>query len=70
MGMLPVMSSGWSAVAGETGGGESASGLARWAERQFAARPLLDRAWRPVKRVREKLRRLLPQRMPPLVARY
>lgn len=57
------------AVAGETkegGGGR----LAELAERLMTAHPAVSRAYLPVKRVKERLRRLLPQRMPPLVARY
>jgi hypothetical protein len=46
------------------------TGLAAFADRQFLAHPALSRAYLPVKRTLERLRRLLPQRMPPLVARY
>ncbi len=46
------------------------SRLEELAERLFDAYPALGRAYRPVKRVRERLRRLWPSRMPPLVARY
>ena len=56
------------AVAGELG--REPSGLAAVAERLFAVSPALSRAYLPVKRLKERLRRLLPQRMPPLVARY
>lgn len=45
--------------------------LQRLADRVLNTVPLLDRLYRPVKRLREKVRRLLPRRrMPPLVARY
>jgi hypothetical protein len=44
--------------------------LAERAERWLLAHPAAARAWRPVKRVRERLRRLLPSKMPPLVGRY
>ena len=57
-----------SAVAGEMGGQQRT--LEVFAERQFAAHPALSRAYLPVKRVRERLRRLLPRRMPELIARY
>ena len=40
------------------------------AERVFESVPLVDRLYRPLKRAKERLRRLLPQKMPPLVARY
>lgn len=46
------------------------SRLGELAERLYDAYPVLGRAYRPVKRVRERLRRLWPGRMPPLVARY
>jgi hypothetical protein len=62
------------AVAGERAGAAKGATLgarlAAWAERQFAAHPALSRAYLPLKGVKERLRRLLPQRMPPLVARY
>lgn len=47
-----------------------ASRLEDMAERLFAASPAFSRAYLPVKRVREKMRRILPRRMPPIVARY
>ncbi len=56
------------AVAGETHRDHRT--LEAFVERQFAAHPALSRAYLPVKRFREWLRRLLPRRMPPLVARY
>jgi len=51
-------------------GGPAAGRLAAWAERQFETYPALSRAYLPVKRLKERLTRLLPRRMPPLVARY
>jgi hypothetical protein len=39
-------------------------------ERFFDRHPALSRVYLPVKRLRERLRRLLPAKMPPLVARY
>ena len=44
--------------------------LAERAERWLLAHPAAARGWRPVKRVRERLRRLLPSKMPPLVGRF
>ncbi len=44
--------------------------LERIAERLFAASPLLSRLYRPLKRVKEKILRTLPRRMPPRVGRY
>lgn len=38
--------------------------------RRLDAHPGLHRVYRPLKRVKERLRRLLPPRMPPLVAKY
>ena len=40
------------------------------AEKVFESVPLVDRLYRPLKRAKDRLRRLLPQKMPPLVARY
>jgi hypothetical protein len=56
------------AVAGDLKSGKT--GLADLAERQFLAHPALSRAYLPLKRAKERLRRLLPQRMPPFVGRY
>jgi hypothetical protein len=56
------------AVAGEIE--EPTSWAAGVADRLFDAHPGLSRAYLPIKRLRERLRRMLPQRMPPLVARY
>ncbi len=60
------------AVAGDLRSGKTGPGarLAALAERQFLAHPALSRAYLPVKRTTERLRRLLPQRMPPFVGRY
>ena len=60
------------AVAGEMrqDRGTLTSLLEGHAERLFASYPALNRAYLPIKRVREKVRRLLPRRMPPIVARY
>ena len=44
--------------------------LADRAEKIFETVPLIDRLYRPLKRFKERIRRFLPQRMPPLVARY
>lgn len=70
------------AVYREAGSGELAAGeirpdprslrsrLERKAESLFAAYPLLSRLYRPLKRVKERILRTLPRRMPPLIARY
>lgn len=62
------------AVAGEMAGdAERDSWWARWArfaDRQFDAHPALSRAYLPLKRIKERLRRALPQPMPPVVGRY
>ena len=44
--------------------------LAETAENLFENQPALSRAYLPVKRWKERLTRWLPQRMPPLVAKY
>ncbi len=44
--------------------------MADRAERVFETVPMIDRLYRPLKRLKERIRRFLPQRMPPLVARY
>ncbi len=44
--------------------------LARRAERWFDAHPAGGRAYLPVKRAKEALRRKLPPKLPPLVAKY
>lgn len=64
-------------------GGEAAAGerldppaeglgsrLRRLTDRRLDAHPGLHRVYRPFKRLKERLRRLLPPRMPPLVAKY
>lgn len=57
------------AAAGELPG--ETSGLARLAERLFDRLPWLSRLYLPLKRLKERgRRRLLPPKMPPLVARY
>lgn len=50
--------------------GVPGGGLAALAERLFETYPWLDRAYLPVKRCKQWLKRRLPQRMPPVVARY
>lgn len=45
-------------------------GAAASFERILDASPLLDRLWRPVKRVKEQLVRRLPRRWPPRVVRF
>lgn len=52
------------------GDGPGGGGLARRAERFLERHPRLDRAYLPVKRIKERLVRRLPQRMPPLVGRF
>lgn len=54
----------------DTPHGDQGGGLAAWAERRFAANPWLDRAYLPIKRFKQWLKRRLPRRMPPIVARY
>lgn len=46
------------------------AGLEATAEKLFDAVPLVNRLYLPVKRGKEWLKRRLPKRMPPLVARY
>ena len=58
------------AVAGELPGQRPERGFAAWLDHFLAAHPTLRRAYRPIKRVKERIRRTLPQKMPPLVARY
>jgi len=60
------------AVAGELHAGSPTwkTRLADEAERWLLAHPAAAGAYRPVKRVRERLRRLLPSKMPPLVGRF
>ncbi len=58
------------AVAGELSSRDAGTGLTRTAARLFDAQPWLSELYRPLKRARESLRRRLPSRMPPLVARY
>jgi hypothetical protein len=69
----------WEHFAAEGGAGsagerpeeaQTAGGLRRALEARLEAWPWLDRLWLPVKRVKERLARLRPPRMPPLVARY
>lgn len=56
------------AVAGEMA---ASSGMAAAAERLQLAHPALRRAYRPLKRLKDRVvRRFMPPRMPPLVARY
>ena len=50
-------------------GGRSAA-TARSFEAFLERHPALDRLYRPVKGIKERLRRLLPRRMPPLAGRY
>lgn len=72
----------WAVYRSVGGSGEIAAGedlpdphslrsrLERRAEELFATYPLVGRLYRPLKRIKERIRRLLPRRMPPRVARY